>query len=196
MLVFDKFAALSDEYTGIPRYMTGDSPAGGAGRTASGMSMLMNNAGKVIKSVVGGIDTNVLTPLVETLYVWNMKYSPDVELKGDILIVARGAMSITLKEAAQVRRNEFLAATANPYDMSILGVEGRAAVLHEVAKTLDMDPAKVVPSPQKIAMKQRTLAMQQAAAPQEGQPPGPSANGQELMNGAPVSDSFNPPRMQ
>jgi hypothetical protein len=195
MLVFDKFAALSDEYTGIPRYMTGDSPAGGAGRTASGMSMLMNNAGKVIKSVVGGIDTNVLTPLVETLYVWNMKYNPDTELKGDILIVARGAMSITLKEAAQVRRNEFLAATANPYDMSILGVEGRAAVLHEVAKTLDMDPAKVVPSPQKIALKQKMLAMQQAAMPQ-GQPGGPSAQGQELMNGAPVTDNFGPARMQ
>jgi hypothetical protein len=104
-------------------------------------------------------------------------------------------MSITLKEAAQVRRNEFLAATANPYDMSILGVEGRAAVLHEVAKTLDMDPNRIVPSPQKMAMKQKMLAMQQAAMPQEGQPSGPSSNGQELMNGAPVSDSFNPPRM-
>lgn len=194
-LVFDKFSALADEYTGIPRYMTGDSPAQGAGRTATGMSMLMSNAGKVIKGVVGGVDSNVFTPLIETLYVWNMRYATDPSLKGDVMVIARGAMSIALKEAAQVRRNEFLAATANPYDMSIIGTEGRAAVLHEVVKTLDMPPDKIVPTPAKLAMRQRLLAMQQMAA-QQGQPPGPSGNGQELGNGAPVADNFQPPRMQ
>ena len=49
MGIYEKFATLADEYTGIPRYMTGDASVGGAGRTASGMSMLMSNAGKSIK---------------------------------------------------------------------------------------------------------------------------------------------------
>ncbi len=43
--VFEKFSLLSDEYSGLPKYMAGDS-ANGAGRTASGLSMLMGNAGK------------------------------------------------------------------------------------------------------------------------------------------------------
>ena len=46
MAVFEKFSQLADEYTGIPRYMAGIEGASGAGRTASGMSMLMGNAGR------------------------------------------------------------------------------------------------------------------------------------------------------
>jgi hypothetical protein len=67
MAVYEKFAILADEYTGIPRYMTGDSPSGGAGRTASGMSMLMSNAGKSIKQVITNIDTSVVKPVIERL---------------------------------------------------------------------------------------------------------------------------------
>ena len=38
------------------RYLTGGESPGGAGRTASGMSMMMNNAGKAIKQVIANID--------------------------------------------------------------------------------------------------------------------------------------------
>jgi len=199
MAVFEKFSVLTDEYTGIPRYMTGDSPAGGAGRTASGMSMLMSNANKSIKRVIATIDTKVLKPLLERLYFYNMRYSEDPELKGDINIVARGAMGVALKEAAQVRRNEFLATVAsNPIFSQIVGVDGMAALLREAAKTLDMNPDKVVPSPEKLkaqqmaaqAMAQLNPQQPQAQAPQTG----PSPSGQNLANGAPQTDLFQPQR--
>jgi hypothetical protein len=194
MAVYEKFSALADEHTGIPRYMTGDSPAQGAGRTASGMSMLQSNASKTIKQVVALIDVNVMTPLLERLYFWNMKYNPDNELKGDVNIVARGAMSLIQKETAQVRRNEWLMATANPFDMQIVGMEGRAEVLRETTKTLDMpNPDKIVPSPEKLRLRQAMVAAQ---AMQQQQPQGgPSPGGQELKNGAPATDNFSPPRM-
>ena len=93
--IFDKFASRADEDTGIPRYITGENQGiGGAGRTASGMSMLMSNAGKTIKQVIFNIDTNVLKPLVERLYFHNMMYAEDPDLKGDVNIVARGAASL------------------------------------------------------------------------------------------------------
>ena len=82
MAVFEKFAVLADEYSSIPRYMTGDSPAGGAGRTASGMSMLMTNANKSMKQVVSNIDNNVITPLLNRLYFYNMKYGEDEGAQG------------------------------------------------------------------------------------------------------------------
>lgn len=206
LAVFDKFTLLAEEYSGVPRYMTGDSNVGGAGRTASGMSMLMGNANKAIKQVVSNIDYNVTQPLLERQYYYNMRYSEDPELKGDVNIIARGANSLVAKEAAQVRRNEFLAATNNPVDMQIVGIEGRANLLREAAKALEMDPDKIVPSTAKLKLQQimtQQMAQAQQAAqmgaggpPPRGMPGNPAANPinnqQTLANSAPITDNFAP----
>lgn len=201
LIVLDKFSQLADEYSGIPRYLTGDT-TGGAGRTASGLSMLISNAGKSIKQVISNIDIGVMGPVLDRLYYHNMRYEDDPDLKGDVNIVARGAAALIAKEAAQVRRNEFLLATGNPIDMQIVGVEGRAEVLREVAKGLDMNTDKIVPPMdvlrQKILL---TNAIQNSA----GQPgaggsppalngPAPAGSGQVLMDGAPTVDNFTPPK--
>lgn len=195
MAVYEKFSILADEYSGIPRYMTGSSPTGGAGRTASGMSMLMGNANKSMKQVVANIDNSVMTPLLERLYFYNMKYSEDNELKGDVTIVARGSNSIVAKETAQVRRNEFLQATANPIDMQIMGIDGRATLLRETAKQLDVNPDDVVPPREKLRVAQQIAQMLQAGQPQMAAPGmapqgSPVQNQQVLANGAPITDNF------
>jgi hypothetical protein len=201
MAVFEKFSILADEYTGIPRYMTGDSPAGGAGRTASGMSMLMSNAGKAIKQVVANIDGTVISPVIERLYYYNMRYGTDPDLKGDVNIVARGAVSLIVKEQAQVRQNQFLQiALTSPFAQQIIGVEGVAELLRQGAKTLDMNPDRIVPPveiiKQRMAQAQAAqLAQQQQLAQATGQveaggtPPNPS-QGAQLQNGAPVTNNF------
>lgn len=190
MAVYEKFSIMADEYSGIPRYMTGTEGTPGAGRTASGLSMMIGNASKVIKQVISGIDTRILSPLLERLYYTNMRYGDDPDLKGDVRIVARGAMALTTKEAAQVRRNEFLAATANPVDLQIIGTEGRAELLRVAAKGLDINPDKVVPPVSVMRQRavQQQLMQQSLTAPQQ---PAPGA-GQELMNGAPTADHFQP----
>jgi len=192
MAVFDKFNQLADEYSGLPKYMAGDN-AGGAGRTASGLSMLMSNAGKSIKQVISNIDMGVLTPMLERLYDHNMQFAKDPDLKGDVKIVARGAASLVTKETAQLRRNEFLMATSNPIDMQIVGVEGRAAILRETAKNLDMDTDKVVPPLD--TLRKKLLAAQMMQQPQQGSPPAPQGmgSGQTLADGAPTTDNFSPP---
>lgn len=205
MAIFDKFSSRADEDTGIPRYITGDSTGlGGAGRTASGMSMLMGNAGKTIKQVIFNIDTTAIKPLVERLYYHNMQHAEDPDLKGDVNIVARGANSLVVKDAAQVRRNEFLQVVlSSPVVQQVVGMEGVAALLHEQAKTLDMDADAIVPSPEAMALKQLETVMTQGMAPlqQEG-PPGEGgrqrANGgqtneQQLTTGEPVTDNMGPP---
>jgi hypothetical protein len=214
MVIHNTFSGLADEYSGVPRYMTGDSPAGGAGRTASGMSMLMNNASKAMKQVVNNIDQFIMRPLIERLYYYNMKYGKDPELKGDVNIIARGANAMIQKEGAQQRRNEFLQIVAsNPTFSQLVGMQGIAALLRETAKTLDMDTDKLVPSDEAIramqfqqsqqTMIQQGLAAQQGQQPQQmpqpqqqpQQPQGPIAqNGQTLMNGQPITDQFQPNR--
>lgn len=206
MAVYEKFSVLADEYTGIPRYMTGDSAAGGAGRTASGMSMLMSNAGKAIKQVIASIDENVIRLAIERLYFYNMRYGDDPDLKGDVNIVARGAVSLLVKEQAQMRQTQFLQiALSNPMTAQIVGVEGIAELLRQSAKTLDLNPDNIVP-PIEIIKARMAQAQQQAAAQQQQQLALEQQNGQAqaggtppnvqpgatLQNGAPVTNNFAP----
>ena len=199
MGVFQKFSELADEYSGIPRYMTGMAGGeGGAGRTASGMSMMIGNASKQIKQLLSSIDLHVISPSIERTYQWMMQYDPDSALKGDLKIVARGALSLITKESAQVRRNEFLQFTGNPIDLQIMGLEGRAEILREAAKGLNLNPDKIIPSlsvlKQRAQMAQMAAQQQQMVAQQQ-QPSDPGSRklpvgGQELMDGEPVTDNF------
>ena len=191
MMVFEKFSVQADEHSNIPRYMTGDSPAGGAGRTASGFSMLQNNAMKGLKQVLSNMDIDIVEPAVNRLHYTNMR-STMIESwmkRGDLQVKARGASSILAKESLQIRRNEFLQATANPVDLQILGPEGRGAVLREQAKTLDMDTDMVVPNPSKLKMMRKAMAAMQEQA---GAPEDTVGSGEQLSNGAPVTDDFSP----
>ena len=190
MGVYEKFSVLADEYSGIPRYMAGVE-GGSIGRTASGLSMMVGNANKTIKALVGNIDTHVTAPAVSRAYEWTLMYAPEKQLRGDINIVARGALSMLVKETAQVRRNEFLRATANPIDMQIIGVKGRAALLRESAKSLDMDVSDIVPDEAVMEAQEHKARLQMLAQAQaNGQPPVPG--GESLMDGSPVSDQFQP----
>lgn len=190
--IIDKFMVFADEWSGIPKYLQGENPGGGAGRTATGLNLMMSNAGKSIKQVISNIDHNVLKPMLERLHFWNMRYSEDPALKGDVQVFVRGADALVAKEAAQVRRNEFLTATANPVDMQIVGVEGRAEILRETAKQLQMNTDRIVPP--RDVLRQKLLAAAMMQQQQQPAPGGPSPSGQELQDGSPVADNFSPPR--
>jgi len=132
----------------------------------------------------------VVKPMIERLYFHNMRYSEDKDLKGDVQIIARGANSLVVKDAAQVRRTEFLQVALNsPIAQQVVGMEGIAALLHEQAKTLDMDADKIVPSPEVLRARQQAMATMQQAQPDAG---GGQANEQQLMTGEPVTDNFSP----
>lgn len=190
MAVFERFSSMADEYSGIPKYMTGMAGGeGGAGRTASGMSMMITNASKQIKQTLASLDLNIISPMVERQYQHELMYNAEADLKGDLKAIARGALSLVAKETAQVRLNEFMAATANPVDMQIIGLDGRAELLRHAVKRLDMSSTRVVPSNSMVAMR---AAQQQAAQQQEQPQAAPAGNGQELMDGSPVTDNFSP----
>jgi hypothetical protein len=181
--VYERFARLADEHSGIPSYLYGDLDTQGAGRTASGLSMLMGAAGKGIRQVVGYIDGDVIKPIVQRQFVYNMRYDEDESIKGDVEIVARGAVNLAVKETTNLRRIEFLNATANPFDIEIVGKDGRAAILREIAKGLQMPVDDIVPSREKAAYQANLTAsmppMQQAPAGTPSQPDGAPKGGQE-----------------
>lgn len=163
MAVFETHARLADEYSGVPSYVSGDISVTGAGRTSSGLSMLMGAAGKSIRQVVSYIDNDVVKPVVTAQFIFNMRFDPDESIKGDAFAVPKGAVNLAVKETAEVRRIEFLNATANPIDFQVMGPEGRAAVLREVAKQLQMPEAEIVPSKTKLQMIMQQGQMAQVA---------------------------------
>lgn len=209
MAVFMQFAKMADEVTGIPNYVYGSSAVSGAGRTASGLSMLMDNASKGIKQAISAIDV-VVAGVVQRLYVHNMMFDSDPFIKGDFKVVAKGAIGLLHKETLQMRRNEFLMATANPIDSQITGAEGRAYLLREAARGLQMDTNKIVPDQntmeqQQIQMKAQMLAQQmlqqmanqipqQLPAPQESAPGGMPVQGTAVpqMADGGMLDNYEP----
>lgn len=208
MEVIERFYTYADDFSLIPRYMAGSDNMAGAGRTASGLSMLMDAANKGLKGVVSNIDSDIFTPLLQKLYNHNMEFGEDETIKGDAQVVSKGAISLMQMEALQMRRNEFLQATANPIDSQIVGPEGRAEILREVAKGLELDTSRIVPSREEIESQQEQAQQmeQQMAmggppggAPGGGAPPGgmpgmqpPAPSQDTLDNGAAMTDLFSP----
>jgi hypothetical protein len=143
--------------------------------------MLMGAAGKGIRQVVMYIDTDIVKPVVLRQFVYNMRYVEDESIKGDVVVLAKGAINLAVKETVNIRRIEFLNATANPVDMEIIGKDGRAAILREVAKGLQMPVDEVVPSREKSGYQGRVQSRAAAAAQQQQAP----ADTPELPNGAP-----------
>jgi hypothetical protein len=165
MGVYEKFEIKADDATSIPRYSHGNEKVGGAGSTASGLSMLMNSAAKGIKAAIGNFDYGVTRPCIEMMYYYNMITTKDPSIQGDCKVVARGANALLLKDMAQMRRNEFLALTSNEIDMGIIGVEGRAEVLRNIAKDFDMDG--IVPTRETIRRQQQELKENPPPSPEE-----------------------------
>ena len=193
MAVYEKFSKLADDHSGIPSYIYGDLNVQGAGRTASGLSMLMGSAGKSIRQVVMHIDADIIKLIVHRQFVYNMRYDTDEELKGDAQIIPLGAINLAVKDTVNTRRVEFLQATANEFDMEIIGKDGRAAILREIAKRLQMPEDEVVPSREKASLEFRA-AQQEAqlalgppsqsgagAQPQALDPAGNPAGGMNLV---------------
>ncbi len=143
--VLRHFSDLADDHSGIPAYAHGNENVGGAGNTASGLSMLMAAASKGIKAVVRNVD-KALRDLIERYYDHNMLYHPDKSIKGDLHIVARGSTALIIKEQTTMRLKEFLEMVANNPTLSqISGVEGLEHVMKETAKGMNLEADKVVP---------------------------------------------------
>lgn len=168
--IYTYFSKIADEVTGVPNYIYGGSSASGAGRTASGLSMLMENAAKGIKHAIMSLD-GATSEVITRIYNHLMMYDPDTSIKGDMNVVAAGAIGAMIREQQVIARKEFMADTMNPIDAQIIGTEGRAYMLRERAKGIFSDVGKVVPGEAKLKamIEQATQAAQ--AQQMAGQPP-------------------------
>lgn len=158
--VYQYFQKVADEVTGVPNYIYGSTAVSGAGRTASGLSMLMENAAKGIKHAILHLD-NAQAAAIRRTFDYLMKYDPDPMIKGDMQIVPVGIVATLIKEGVQERRQAFLQATTNPVDIQIMGPDRRAGILRSFDKDLELDPDDIAPDPKQVRQQQAAAAMQQ-----------------------------------
>lgn len=145
LAVYSKFGEIADELSAIPRHMSGANPGGGAGRTASGLAMLMGNASKILQTVAANIDRDVMNPLLLSLFDMIMLTDTTGMLNGDENIRVMGVNVAQQRETQRQRQLEFLQITANPMDAQIVGIPGRAKVLRNVANEIGLDGEGIIP---------------------------------------------------
>jgi len=142
MQMFDKFRQLADESTGLPSYSHGQTGVQSMTRTASGMSMLMGAASLNIKTVIKNIDDQLIKPLGEAMFQWNMQfYEGDLPIRGDLEIKATGSSSLMKKEVRSQRLTMFLQTVQNP---AIAPFVRMSEVIKELAHSLDLDPEEIM----------------------------------------------------
>lgn len=169
--VFDHFSTQAEDQTGIPRWAYGRSSSADASSTSSGLSMLMTSASRGIKEVVSHID-QMTADCIERLYDYNMNYSEDESVKRDCRVIARGSSSILQREQRQQQLTQLLAQTNNPTDMQIIGLDGRAKLLSESIKAMDIDSYDVVPEKDELKELIAKIEAQNAQMMAMGQNPG------------------------
>jgi len=174
MQLFDKARQLADESTGLSSFSHGQTGVSGVGRTASGISMLMNAAAGSIKTVIKNVDDYLLGPLGKAFYSFNMQFDFDPTIKGDLEVSARGTESLMANEVRSQRLMQFLQVASQP---SLMPFAKFPYIIREIAKAMDLDPDKVTNNMDE--------ALRQAALLQQNQPPAPAGVPEQGVAGPP-----------
>ena len=166
--LFDKARVLADESTGFPSFAHGQTGVSGVGRTASGISMLMNAAAGSIKTVIKNVDDYLLKPLGEGMFRFNMQFNFNKDIKGDLEVVARGTESLMANEVRSQRLMSFLQVASNP---ALAPFAKFPYIIREIAKSMELDPEKVTNNMDEAAVQAEILKGMQGAMPEQGQQP-------------------------
>ena len=191
MAVYEFFSKEADNKSGVPRYSYGSGGGTSALGTATGMTMMMNNASKGIKQVVRNIDDGVISPSIRAVHTHLMLWDEDESIKGDIKIKATGSSALLAKEQMQVRLNEAMNIASSDIGLKIIGEEGLAAIFRAVFKGLDADIEDVIPTKEEIkermAKEAAMMQQQQMAAAQQAPAPAATDAAGNMAGGADVN---------
>ncbi len=167
--LFDKARQLADESTGMPSFAHGQTGVTGVGRTASGISMLMNAASGNIKTVIKNVDDYLLKPLAEGFFRFNMQFDFNPDIKGDLEVKARGTESLMANEVRSQRLMQFLQVSSNP---SLAPFAKFQYIIREIAKSMELDPEKVTNNMDEAALQAELMKNFAGPSAQQSPPAG------------------------
>lgn len=141
MMMFREFRQIADESTGIPSVSHGQTGVTGVGRTASGLSTILESASLHIKTVVRNLDDDLFQPLGRALFYWNNQFNSDNIPQGDFDVIATGVRSYVKQEIKSQRLQTFLQLSANPAVAPLIKLP---TLIRELAVANDLDPNEIV----------------------------------------------------
>lgn len=150
--LFDRFVAYSYELLGIPRVAFGQSDAvGTVGRTAGGVSIVMNQATKAIKNAMTELEEGLIEPMVNKFIRHNQLNMDDPDLRGDVRAFAKGVSGIIEKESKTedllwlFQSMAPMAGQTTPDGQTIIPHEAPARILYEICKLKGINTTGVFP---------------------------------------------------
>lgn len=164
--VYKYLVEIADDVSAIPKYVGGGS-SGGAGRTASGLAMLMGNASKILQTVSANVDRDVMEPALLHLADLIMLTDTTGLLTGEEKLSVIGVNVAVQRETLRQRQIEFATATNNPTDMKIIGMKGRGELLRSIGTTLGMNGEAIVPSQEALERMAAEMKAQEQKGPMD-----------------------------
>ena len=175
--VIEAVNTMADDLLGFPRHMFGSGSASGAIRTARGMAMMQEAANINASWVIGNIDSQFVRRAVTKLVTWiNMRH-PDPSVKGDVTVVAHGALGQVLETAKRDEaQNMYALVSRDQFLQQTLGPSGVLKIFRNMLEKMGYpNPDSILPSAERIEeqeMVMRIARLQQAQPEQAAQPSG------------------------
>lgn len=202
--------ALADNRCSIPAYTYGNDAVASVGQTSSGLSMMLNAAGRGMKDTLSSID-KACAGAVKLIAEWILMY-PDTfgygdEIKGDANVVVKGSMGVLLVELRQARMKEFGAMLMSP-DLKkyVLPDGGWVKFLRQMARMMDIPVDGILPkesehlyaqnAEQENLQKMQLQKLLEGAAGAQSGAKGVSMDTVEGQNANPDKIELTPPNTQ
>lgn len=169
--VFEKFSSEADRISGLHPLLLGQVDVASSSRTASGLSMILSNASKVIKAMLGNIDRDVIIPLIHGFYEWVMMYDTTFTQKVDAVPVAKGSGHALQRDMQQAKVLELLG-VLQPYAVGGMIPPGTIIMLlRELVTGAGFDANVMLPSVDASMMQVQNAMMGQSGSTPEKAPP-------------------------
>lgn len=139
---------MADEVSGLPLLLQGE--RGNSPDTVGGMQMLMQSASIVLKRLAKQFDDHYTRPALRAWYNWNMQYSDDPAIKGDLQIDARGASELAARDQA----NQFLMVAGQFVANPAFGIDPKK-LFSEMARANHLDARKIQFTDEEIQQQQQ-----------------------------------------
>lgn len=160
--------SFADMETSMPQIMGGEQ--GSAPETVGGMVMLFNNANAVLRQRVKLYDDNVTKPHISRYYDWKMANDPDVNIKGDFEIDARGSTALVERDIQNQAMLNLASITNNPRYIPHLNEREELKAILKAFKA----------NPEEMMKPEDQVKQEMEAAAQQGQPQDPRLAAAEM----------------
>ena len=142
MNLANAFDRMSDTETMISKLTSGDS-SNEINKTKGGMEMMLNVSSISTELAVKNIEDGIIKPFIKSMFEFLMVFSDKEDIKGDFEIEPLISSVLLAKSARTQQLLQFSnTAAANPMTAKITDFK---YLIEEIAKSLDVDPAKAIP---------------------------------------------------